>query len=102
MIRSILNRTFCQFWALKILFVWFIGSLNKSPSEERVKSHSSVPSLAVCVKIKEKTTKKLSRNQKTSEGCSNSRTMPLPEGEKKVNVARAKKIKKKYFCFMPC
>lgn len=78
------------------------GSLNKSPSEERVKSHSSVPSLAVCVKIKEKTTKKLSRNQKTSEGCSNSRTMPLPEGEKKANVARAKKIKKKYFCFMPC
>ncbi|XP_062024366.1 NAC domain-containing protein 71-like [Rosa rugosa] len=80
------------------------GSLNKSPSEEMVKSHSSVPSSTVCVKSKEKTTMKLSRNQKPdqrNEGFSNSHTTTPPAG-KKATVVKTKKLKKKYLCCLPC
>ncbi|KAL6207401.1 hypothetical protein ACLB2K_018359 [Fragaria x ananassa] len=81
------------------------GSLSKSPNEEKVKSHSSkIPSSAVCVKSKEKTTKKPITNQKPdqrNEDISNSHTT-APPGGKKATVVKTKKLKKRYLCFMPC
>ncbi|XP_050365190.1 NAC transcription factor 32-like [Argentina anserina] len=81
------------------------GSLNKSPNEEKAKSRSSnISNSVVCVKSKENTTKKLSRNQKPdprNEDFSNSHTT-TPQGGKKSTVVKPKKLKKSYLCFLPC
>ncbi|CAL8988734.1 unnamed protein product [Prunus brigantina] len=98
-----------------VMFAASSGSFSKSPSEERVKTHSPIlPGSAVCGKISGKTSNNMSRIQKPdnrNEGgpstshnvdVSPSRHTASQEGKRRARtIGRTEKLKKKYFCFMP-
>ncbi|ONI32747.1 hypothetical protein PRUPE_1G383200 [Prunus persica] len=97
-----------------VIFAASSGSFSKSPSEERVKTHSPIPGSAVCGKISGKTSNNMNRIQKpdcrNEGGPSTSHNVDVSpsshtasqEGKRRARtIGRTEKLKKKYFCFMP-
>lgn len=93
---------------------WMKGTVDKSPSQRVLRTDSSVPGSALHGKVSDKNTlTRGTRSQKPefrSEGTSSnfeklavpqSSHVGAPEKERKASVGRTKKLKKKYFCFMP-
>lgn len=93
---------------------WFEGTVNKPPNEQVLGTDKSMPSSTHRIRTLDKNTlKSSSRSQKPdfrSEGTSSnsgkaampfSTPMAASEEESKASISRRKRLKKKYFCFMP-